>query len=1073
MPALAAGHSFLVILFVVMYRESKMDERNTPLIGRLVGPVLGAVAFVVYLCTLNSGPCPGVSAGLLAQYAGLIPQPTPSYPLWGALVKMLAAIPLSGLAFRVNLLSAVCGALSVWFLYKLVAGAIYATVMVTPANERRARMASMLAGMAAALFLAFSIPFWTVSNRAHNASFDILFLLGVARLFSLYLTTSRNRYLYWFVFLYGLGVVEFATFIVFAPLFAVALLYVFVRNEVLDRRLVLKLALSGLAGLSLYFIDAWFFYGTSGCQLRGYTGYWHVVWIMWRDQLFLIGRSLPRSGWLVVLMTTSIPWLTCLLVARRALNDEKDWTYYVLHVILTGLAIGVLMNMKFAPWPMLGSGRLLVTPYVLMACVFGYLVAYWYLLPASWWTESEGGWRQGIRNWLGVILLVPCFVLLCRVPFMNVAEADARRLDVVNQYAQEIVHSLDGRTWLITDGVLDDVLLVTAKESGINVKLLNVRGGNSDLYMKYVGMLFDNARYRNLARIGMMPLLRQWMMTEPAIEDTVAVMAMPDLWTVAGFVPVPNKLVFVGVRDPKKVNRGELVSKTETVWDRLVPRLKEKLLGGGEAAMWARFFLQRMSLSANNLGVFLEDMGDTKTAYRIYSKARDIDANNLSAAMNQLNLVGAGLIPGDAAGLKSDLDKLVSGIRTQYNLWSLSQTWGYVRVPELFAEIGWMWALSGQPGAAISELKKAMELLSDDRKAAVKQALASLYVSQKDEQGEALFTELLMENPENQAALLGMARVAWEQKDLPGAEMWLAKAEKAGVPSEQVELSRCLAMLMCGELDKADSRLGELIRAHPDWMQVWPMRVLILVQRNDQEGLEKCIEDMKEVQNSPLSEVCDTASGYLSLMRNDFEQARVSFEKALARRPDSVPFLELLLRLDMIQSRKDAALRHVKMLLGLSPDHAFGNYILATIQITGGEYELAEDSLRKSLETRKIPEAYNDLAWVLQWRGAYDEAEKMARSALQMNDRLYQAWDTLGVILMKAKRLDEAEKAFDKAFSMFQDDMSLFVHMAELQALKGNGKKALELANRALERPDTLSSRDSDKAQEIRRMVEK
>ena len=160
----------------------------------LIGILLAAVALIAYAVTLSPGACPGESAGLIVQYAGLFPKLKPDHPLWGALVWTLSRGPADHLALRLNWLSALCGAGSVYLLYRIMVGAIYGTITVTPVNRAKALIAARLAGVSAALLLAFSVPFWVVSNRAHPATFDLLLLLAVTWLFSLHATKRSEEH---------------------------------------------------------------------------------------------------------------------------------------------------------------------------------------------------------------------------------------------------------------------------------------------------------------------------------------------------------------------------------------------------------------------------------------------------------------------------------------------------------------------------------------------------------------------------------------------------------------------------------------------------------------------------------------------------------------------------------------------------------------------------------------------------------------------------------------------------------------------------------------------------------------
>lgn len=1086
------------------------DSKNR--IDRWIGPVLGGIALVVYGLTLSSGAYPGESARLIVQYTGLFPRLTPDHPIWSGLAWVISKIPVGGLALRLNIFSVLCSAASIWLIYEIMAAVVHSTIHVDESNRLRAGIAARLAGIASALFLAFCIPFWIVSNRAHTASFDILLLLIVTWLFFLWSRTGSTRFILLFAFLYGLGIVEFATFILFAPLFGFYLLYFLWRRMLqrgeLEIRLLVLIVLSAVAGLLLYLIAAWSFYGTAGYELRGYTNFFKIIWIMWRDQYWLITRSLPRVGWLIILFMSVIPWLACLLVGGRALNGEKDWTYYVLHIVMSAIAGGVLLNMKFAPWTILGLSRLLVTPYVLAASVFGYLIAYWLLLPGAWWADSERVIKLWIRKWLGPVIIVPGLGLLCIAPFRNLGQANGRPAGFINRYAQEIVKSISGysgssaeesglkatstgsrrrqgyggqagqadRLWLITDGAIDNHLFIAAGDLGCPLRVLNLRAGNNEAYMKYAATLFEKPRFKNLAEIGMLPLLQEWFETDVGKEEKVGVMWPSDLWISAGLTIVPYNLVFFGTKEPETLDPAKLMAEHERFWAKMAPIMQEAREETGFLVDFGRYLLRHTGLVANNLGVLLEDLGQGSgvddLAFRAYSKAREIDPENVSALLNLNVMVEKGYETKQAQAIKKDMETLAAKLKSKYHIWSLSRYYGYVRMPQAFAQLGWIWALSGQPGMATSGMKKALALLPDGERGNVKQALADIYLLYREEEkSEALYQELLAKNPENRGAILGLARIASRKGDFGQAKDLLERAEQAGgVAKTRMALEWASLHAVAGNIGQSRIILEELIELKPDLLRAWAMLVGVLIQQKDQTGLTECIQRMERLKVGQ-GHIIGVARSHLALFQNDWEGARKHLEEALALNPGSVQVLELLLKLDVFQIDEDSARAHIMKLLKIDSGNALGNYILGSLQLKSGEYTLAEDSFRKSLEKKKSPNVLNDLAWLLQQQGSYAEAEELVRAALEMNDRMYNAWDTLAVILMRTERLDEAEKALKRSISIFRDDFSVFVHMAELQAMQGNKKRVLELLEMLSDKLNRLSFADQKKLAEVRDMV--
>ena len=425
----------------------------------------GLVALAAYWATLSPAPFPLASARLIVEHAGLGDTTPTASPLWTLLVRLVALLPWGTLAGRLNLLSALCGALGVWLFGRVLRRAVWLAIEVNDSNRAVASRAATWAGLTGALFLAFCPPYWFVANRAHPASFHLVLLLVAANgLVGLLEKFSLRRALALALF-YGLGVAEFATFILFGPLVLAALLFGLWREGRLKAGPLLALAGAGVLGLSLYLWTALAFRATPDFVIKGAPPLWRVVVALWRDQYHLIAKSLPRVGWLIVLLVGVVPWLAVLLVGRRALNEERDWGFYILHALLSAVVVAVLFNVRFAPWALLGPYLLLVTPYALLAACYGYLVAYWFLLPEVWWRDAEEPARLRLRRWTGPVLAGVALGLTAAAAVRNRQWTDASGALAVHRYARAVVEHLSGRTWLVTDGALDDNVRLAAEMS--------------------------------------------------------------------------------------------------------------------------------------------------------------------------------------------------------------------------------------------------------------------------------------------------------------------------------------------------------------------------------------------------------------------------------------------------------------------------------------------------------------------------------------------------------------------------------------------------------------------------------
>ncbi len=219
------------------------SESIKVLFARVPGVVVGAgvalAAFVLYLSTLAPTVLSRVAqdglydAGLfqIRAYVLSISHPT-GYPSYLLLAKLFTYLPVGDVAYRVNLASAVFGAVAV-FLVFVVARQITGRV---------------LPSAAAAMLLAVSQTFWEQSVIAEVYTLNALFIGLAISVLLLWRNTRRDRYLLLWVFLVGLAMTNHMTSGLLLP---VGLFFVWLteRAKLSDKRFVLKGA--GLFALGL------------------------------------------------------------------------------------------------------------------------------------------------------------------------------------------------------------------------------------------------------------------------------------------------------------------------------------------------------------------------------------------------------------------------------------------------------------------------------------------------------------------------------------------------------------------------------------------------------------------------------------------------------------------------------------------------------------------------------------------------------------------------------------------------------------------------------------------------------
>lgn len=178
------------------------------LCGTLTAFIAASAALLVYWVTL-APTVTGEDSGELiaAAYCLGIPHP-PGYPLWTLIAHAFTLIDHGTVAWRVNLVSAVFGAGTVFLLSRLI----------------HAITRSPLASLSAALGFAFSREFWEQSVIAEVYTLNAFLLTGCLLVLWRWRQHGCTRCLYAFAVLFGLGLANHYTMHLMAPLFAMYIL---------------------------------------------------------------------------------------------------------------------------------------------------------------------------------------------------------------------------------------------------------------------------------------------------------------------------------------------------------------------------------------------------------------------------------------------------------------------------------------------------------------------------------------------------------------------------------------------------------------------------------------------------------------------------------------------------------------------------------------------------------------------------------------------------------------------------------------------------------------------------------
>ncbi|GAH57999.1 unnamed protein product, partial [marine sediment metagenome] len=169
------------------------------------------IPLVIYILTLEHKLVGGDTSWYAIQIPSMSIMVPTGYPTFSLLEKLFTYLPIGDLAYRLNLFSAIFGALTILFLFLSINKLVK--------NEVISFISSMI--------FAFILPFWEVANRLEfdtlNSFFVILLIFSAIR----YNENRTRKYLYFFFFCLGLSLTNHPLTFFMVP---ALLLYVIIVN---------------------------------------------------------------------------------------------------------------------------------------------------------------------------------------------------------------------------------------------------------------------------------------------------------------------------------------------------------------------------------------------------------------------------------------------------------------------------------------------------------------------------------------------------------------------------------------------------------------------------------------------------------------------------------------------------------------------------------------------------------------------------------------------------------------------------------------------------------------------------
>lgn len=1055
---------------------------------------LGAFALVLYFASMANYAFPGESAHLMALWRGLDIASETQYPLMGWLVR------LTGVG---NGLFPVLGAIGVVMFYFLVAAFLRFRMADADSGEVRHRSIAVIGALAGGIVLMLTPAYREASTHLEPRLFAfvwVLLTLFVLRLCALVPAIAAAAVAIVAGVMAGFGLCDSPIFLAAAPLF-VGTLWISQRRA--DRSPWLALSLFVIAFLLAYIIFA----ASVSEDFAEFA----------RQMTTAFSEYFKPEGWLFVLLFATLPFAISLFSSTRSLSGScASLAMLFFHAAMTFVVILAIAT-PLSPTSLMAPFAILpVAPSAFAAFIVAYLAAFWLLQSQE---IAVPGTLDGANAFAARIARVTsyafggilAFVAVSAMLF-NLFDFEKDRGAFADRVAEKALSDLGDRKWFITDGVIDDHLLLAAERLGKKVQLVSLKRDLDDAYLARLSKIVEaegigGARNSDLAlalSLGVLPFVQEWFSASPdEARKTAVVWGAADLWYGSGIDPIPEFLFFGA--DP---DRPEVDFKAD--WAEFSKLLPPPPLDGDK--IWGSYRLARnknpiermrldlrrhLGLIANNRGVWLQDSRRPAEAFEMYELVlNEIDTDNVSALFNEFELARSGEEHATAKrkALEARLIAIKDDKDRRYRLWALNNYYGYIRSPEIFVRLGFNWARSGRAGEALQQIRRAIDFVPTDRRTSLMNMMAAIYASEDQRaKSRSIYEGVLKNDADNHDALIGLMRLEMMEGNNDKAIEYLERINELAGDDPRANIERAMLHMMRNELDTAKSLLKKVTDIDNSNLQAWSFLAAVTIQQIDatkdarvRAGLMKELENeilltMEKQARDPSDYYVQTTRAFLLLRKGQEyrKEARDALIAASRDRPDIAATSDMILGLDISLNDTVDAERHARDVLRRNSRAPLANYVMGSLALQRGEYVQAEAFLRRSVDSSKpVVLALNDLAEVLRRSEKLEEAEIYARKAVETDPKLYVAWDTLGTIILERNgSLDEAEECIKKACDLSRTaegkeaDVRMLITLARIQLARGDRPRGKGTLRKVLSRVDELSDYERKEFEEIRKGV--
>ena len=921
---------------------------------RAAGRVVWVIALLLFSLTSSRYPFPQDSAQFLVTHLQLTPFLSMTSPVWGWFVRALDYLRMGSPATLPNALSVACGTVSVWLLYDLVRRMSYPDRWVKGTPYVHA-----IAGCTAALYFAVSSPSLLVHNRAHPMALGVLMLLAACWFLQRFVESRQIRHALASAALCSVGGLELGTVALFAPFlilygFAVA----YGRRQV-RAGFVISVLIVLLLGPGLLLLAAWQYQDTQVAAWREFEDYGQVLYYFFIEALNGLRGGMVKQGWLIIALTTFVPWFACYVMSRQKSHGEAPIGTVFLNLILTGIAGVVLFDGPLSPFRLAGAGAaLLVTPHLFAAATFGYLAGFW----ICYIQQRIFRRRHHDSPWPSRIVVAAACIAITTAGVLHVRSFNGRHVADFHRVAREMLGSLEGRMLLVTDGLLDSALQIEAHGARLNFKPVNLKLADSPVYRKYVATLTDDPALQNMARVGVVPMLLEWLRSKDDLPSKLAFQMTPDYWLASGHAIRPYQSLYLGAPDFKGLDYENLLASHVRFWEAIGSSLGRLTSGTSPVRDHSRIIAAHLSSVANDLGVLFENGGRPDLAVTAYGHALDLTSENLSALVNLATVLQQLGRTAEERAVRVALQTRKDATKGQIPLKALVEVFGHIRSPASLVAIKDV--LAGGTGG-------------QDMDPALGTIIAAIgkrdYASARDD-----LEKLLKDNPATEQGWILLAMVAYHLEDEDLFKRCTTQMSVMEKEWPEVVLLQGQIALKKGDVDEARSLLERAAVIWPNNIGVHEALVKLDLAAKDYKRVEVRLRSLLSLDRGNV--VGNFAMGLILYKEEKLELAAESYRKALERQR----FVPAINNLAWILAKLDdteKALELAGEAIVLDPESSSTWDTLGIVHIAMRQYDEAEKALQKARQL--APDSLDQKVHLVLLeikRGNHGAAHDMART---------------------------------------------------------------------------------------------